>query len=116
MKRTTILIAMTAILLAGSDAFGDHFERQRREAAARREFDQPTYRAGHWGGPTTQGRWYPSHDTFRRQDVLFAPTWSTGYPSFGYGRWNPYYGYGIPYYGLPVGQQIYIHREIIRGP
>ncbi len=118
MKRTTTIIALAVVALVASNASAqtnNHFARQQqanaRVAAAQHHlnhghhaghhFDAPTFRPGHWGGPTTTNRfYYPS----QRQGVQF-------YNSFpGY-----YYGGGYPYYCVPGGPSIYIQREIYYG-
>jgi hypothetical protein len=132
MKRASIIIALTVTGLAvTSSAFAqtnDHFARQRREAAARRDAAEQHAAARHWGGPTTNHRWYPNNATHRhgttfiRQDVQFVPVspFGFGYPAYGYPRYgNPGYGYGgwNPYGGYPrsVGyQHIHIHQQIIK--
>ena len=140
MKRTSIIIALIAVGFAVSnDAFAqtnDHFARQRREAAAKREAAERVTSTRHWGGPTTNHRWYPndarrhgsqhgSHNhgtTFIRQNVQFVPVspFGFGYPAYGYPRYNnPGYGYGgwNSYYGYPryqAPQYIHIHQHIIR--
>ncbi len=125
MKRTTTIIALAVVALVASNASAqtnDHFARQRqsaaRQAAAQdhlnhgqhsgNHFDVPTYRPGHWGGMTTNSRfYYPSH----RQNVQFYSVNPFGYGFPGYG----YYGGGYPYYCAPGGTGVYIHREIYLG-
>ena len=133
MKHASILIAVASIAMAfSSDASAqtnDHFARQRREAAARRDSTQSQTSARHWGGPTTNHRWYPSHGsqnrgtTFIRQNVQFVPVspFGFGYPAYGYPQYNnPGYGFGggwNSYYGYPRSggfQHIHIHQEIIK--
>jgi len=125
MKRASLLIAATLVIVIGSDAFAqtnDHFARQRREAANRAAAaNHIGGGVGHWGGPTTNHRWYPNQggrgQIFIQRQIQFVPVspFGYGYPGYGYGNrfggWNPYFGGG---YGLPIGQHIYIHREIHR--
>jgi hypothetical protein len=125
MKLTATIIAVAAVALIASNASAqtnDHFARQRQSAArvaaaqdhlnhghsAGHHFDVPTYRPGHWGGPTTHSRFYfPSN----RQGVQFYSGNPYGYGFPGYG----YYGGGYPYYCAPGGPSVYIHREIYYG-
>ena len=117
MKRVSLLIAVSVIASISSDAFAaDHFARQRRAATARRSAAEQQHGHGHWGGPTTNRRWYPSrgghgHTVIHRQ-IQLVPVYPYGYgfSNYGYRGWNPYYG--SPYYRLPAFQHIHIHREI----
>ncbi|MBP90130.1 MAG: hypothetical protein CMJ64_26055 [Planctomycetaceae bacterium] len=136
MKKASIIIAVVAVaFVVSSEAFSqtnDHFARQRREAAAKREAAERATSVRHWGGPTTNHRWYPNNGSrqngttvIRQQNVQFVPVSPFGFgfptysfpryndPRWGYGGgWNPRYGY--PRYGSPFGQHIHIHHEIIK--
>ncbi len=126
MTRSALILALVAAPFVVSEASAqsnDHFSRQRREAVAnqqalqqhygqRQQFSGGQYSAGHWGGPTTNRRWYPStSSTVINQRVEFYPVYPPNYfvPGYGFGWPSPY---GMPYYGLPAGQGIHIHREI----
>ncbi len=129
MKRTTTIIALAVVALVASNASAqtnNHFARQQQANArvaaaqdhlnhghhAHHHFDAPTFRPGHWGGPTTTNRfYYPS----QRQNIQIYSVNPYGY---GYGYGVPGYGYyggGYPYYCAPGGTGIYIHREIYLG-
>ena len=122
MNRTITIIALSVVAFAASNASAqthDHFARQRQEAVARQAAAQHHFShhgsSGHWGGVTTNQRYYhPSHG--HGQNVQFYQVNPYGYgfgygvPSYGfYGGGNSYYG--SPYYA-PGGSGIYIHREI----
>jgi hypothetical protein len=123
--RTVTVIALAAAGLMVSTAAAqsnDHFARQRQEAVARQAaLQQRNARSirGHWGGPTTTRRWYPStRSNSHQQNVQFYPVSPFGYgvSSYGfYGGYSPYYGvpqYRVPHYRAPAVPNIYIHREI----
>jgi len=123
MKRTTTIIALAFVALVASNASAqnhDHFARQRQEAAARQAAAQHHLNHGHWGGVTTNRRFYqPSLGHGQHQNVQFYSVNPYGY-GFGYGvPAYGFYGGGYPYYGSPYcapgGTGIYIHREIFLG-
>jgi len=131
MKRTATIAALATIVLVASHASAqtnDHFARQRQEAVAKQaalqqhfahshgsnaNFNYPNRNLGHWGGVTTTHRNYqPSYGSFQQQNIQFYPVspFGCGVPSYGfYGGGAPYCS---PYYGVPGGSGIYIHREI----
>ena len=135
MKSTVAIATLATIVLVASNASAqthDHFARQRQEAIARQaaaqqhfhhsshsggssvHLDVARYSSGHWGGPTTTHRYYqPTRGGIHQQNIQFYPVNPYGYgvPSYGfYGGVSPYNC--SPYYGIPGGTGIYIHREI----
>ena len=133
MKLTSTIVALAVVTLAASTSSAQHFDRQRKEAIARQAATQHHFShqrgvsahhgasyhgashrggAGHWGGPTTQNRFYfPSHGHGSHHNNHFYSVGPFGYGVPGYG----YYG-GFPSYAAPYcGSGIYIHREIYLG-
>ena len=131
MKHTATIAALFTIVLVASNAAAqtnDHFARQRQQNASHQaalqqhfgnahssgaHFDVPNQRLGHWGGVTTTDRYYhPTHGQFHHHNIQYYPVRPFGYgvPSYGYyGGGSPHC---LPYYGVPGGSGIYIHREI----
>ena len=140
MRRTSLLFvaAVVAFTFTTSDAFADHFARQRAEAAARASAASHKHfnSHGHWGGPTTKHRFYPTHNHAKFHSAglhthggsitvinrtHFAPRHPWCYGGYGYGGYGwGYGGYGrslsvSPYgIGFPGGGHIHIHQEIRR--
>ncbi|MCA9119521.1 MAG: hypothetical protein H6822_11170 [Planctomycetaceae bacterium] len=121
MRLAIATAAVATILVVTSATFAqthDHFARQRQEAVARQVAAQQqaiaNYRQGHWGGPTTAHRYYrPSYGHNHQQSIQFynVNPYSYGFAPYGYGVGTLPYNCS-PYYAIPGGSGVYIHREI----
>ena len=122
MKLASTIAALAVVALAASNASAQHFNRQIKEAEARRAAAHHHLGVGahhrlshhgvpgHWGGPTTHSRfYYPSHGRGVHQNIQYY-----GVNPYGYGI--PGYGFGAPCYGsLYGGAAVYGHRGFYHG-